>query len=238
MVLGMPMTLSGRPRRARLRGDGAGPLEGAVAADGKEDADPQFRQVIHHLGRFLRPPGGGQDRAPQIADLAHRTRCQFKGGVAEALDQPLVAVAEAVDPAHAVVVVEAQGHGTDHVVDPRAESAAGDDAAGDGRRVEEQPLPRAGQLQNRRFFPGLDERPDVIETGVIQDLLAVVQEAPIRHGGREATFAELFDGEIKLPIHHESPPEKRSRNLFLTTFNAFPAASLSAGPHRAAPADA
>ena len=59
---------------ARLCGDGAGPLEGAVAADGEEDADPQLLQVVHHLGRVLGAAGGGQDRPPQFADLVHRRR--------------------------------------------------------------------------------------------------------------------------------------------------------------------
>jgi hypothetical protein len=55
--------------------------------------------------------------------------------MAVAPDQPFVAVTEAMDPLDAVVVMEAQHDGADHVIDPRTESTAGDDAAGDLRWV-------------------------------------------------------------------------------------------------------
>ena len=53
---------------AGLPGDRPGPLQGAVAADGEEDADPQLLQGIDHLRRVLGAAGGGEDRAPQLAD--------------------------------------------------------------------------------------------------------------------------------------------------------------------------
>ena len=49
-----------------------------------------------------------------------------------ALHQPFVAVAETVNLPHPVVVVETQGYGADHFIDPWTEAAAGDDTAGNG----------------------------------------------------------------------------------------------------------
>ena len=56
MVLGMPMTLIGYAPGRGLCGDRRGPLEGAVPADGEEDADSQLHQVINHLRRLLGAP--------------------------------------------------------------------------------------------------------------------------------------------------------------------------------------
>ena len=57
-------------------------------------------------------------------------------------DEALVPVADAEDAAHAVAVVQGHHQGADHVVDARAQAAAGHDGGCGLLRVEEDALPR------------------------------------------------------------------------------------------------
>jgi hypothetical protein len=125
--------------------------------------------------------------------------------VPEALHQPFVSVSKTEDLANTVVVVEAQGHRADHVVDPRAEAAAGDDAAGDGGRVEKDPLSRTGQFHGWHGSPGPDQLPDLGGVRVEEDPIVIAGIAYPLHGRWEMAFPQTFDGKIEfLFSHHRS----------------------------------
>ena len=64
-------------------------------------------------------------------------------------DESLQAVADAVDVAHPVVIVELQDNRPDDVVEPRAQTAAGHQRAAQLARVEVDFVPGAGHFQGR-----------------------------------------------------------------------------------------
>src|SRR6516165_8738426 len=133
--------------------------------------------------------------------------------MAETLHQPLVAVAEPVDLPYAVVVMEAQHDGADHVVDPRAEAAAGDDAAGNGYRVEKDLLPRPGELQRRRLHSCVQVRLYFLEPGVVQYPITLACEPPLPHGGGNAALAEPLDREVQVLVGHDGSLHSNQKTI-------------------------
>ena len=67
-------------------------------------------------------------------------------------DEALIAIAEAVDLANAVMEVKLHDQGPDHVVHAGAKAAAGDDAGAALRGVEEDLAARAGGLEGRQLL--------------------------------------------------------------------------------------
>ena len=109
-----------------------------VAADDEQHVDVEPLEAVDDLLGVLVAARGAQDGAAVDGDVAHRgsglsstTSWPYDG------DEPLVAVLDADDPAHLVVVGQVAHEAGDHVVEARAEPAAGDDRGAGLRRVEE-----------------------------------------------------------------------------------------------------
>ena len=119
MVLGMPITLIFNPRRPISPAMAWAPLERPVPADGKQDADIQADQSVHHVADILVSPGGAQNGAAHFMDGPHRLWGQFQGSVIVLWTEPLVAVAEAQHLPYPVLLKEGQDDGPDDVVQPR-----------------------------------------------------------------------------------------------------------------------
>src|SRR5208337_4156456 len=123
-----------------------------------------------------------------------------------ALDQPLIAKAETVYLSHAVVVIEAEHYGADHVIDPRAEPATGDDTASYFLWFEKDALPWSRQFQGRWLQVPFEAAADVTKTVVIEDSFIVAGKPNPPHGGRKPALPESLDGEIKFLVIHGIPP--------------------------------
>jgi hypothetical protein len=123
--------------------------ERAVSPDHEQHTDVELLQAIDHLARILvaaRRAEHGAARLMRVRD--HRGR-EPHGADAVATHQPLVAVTEAVDLRDAVTVRELHDQAAHHVVETGAQPAAGDDAALQARRLEEDLMARARQLERR-----------------------------------------------------------------------------------------
>jgi hypothetical protein len=101
--------------------------------------------------------------------------------VPEAGHQPFEAEAEPVDLLNTVVMVKAQHDGANHVVQSRAQPAAGHDPASQGRRVEEQTLAGTGALHRRTLAAELLDMFQIVERRRIQDAFAFGHESSAQH---------------------------------------------------------
>ena len=96
------------------------------------------------------------------------------------------------------MVVEAHDDRADHVVQARAEPAAGDDGGAGAGGVEEDSLARPGQLERRRRLVGPEAAPGGLEAGVEQNALAVVDEAQAAHRRVDPALTQACDDEVFL----------------------------------------
>ena len=193
IVLGMPMTAILRPRFWTSSAMSARPAQRAVAADGEEQADVHAVERVHDLPGVLVAARGAEDGAAVLVDAADGRRVQLDRDVAVAGGEPLVAVAEAEDVAHPVVVVEAEHDRADDVVEPRAEAAAGDDAALELGRVEVDLRARPGLLEGRHRPGRLERLAQQRRAGLEHDPVAVLHEVSPLDGGGDAAVPESLD---------------------------------------------
>ncbi len=93
-----------------------------------------------------------------LVDLADRLRREFEDRPLVLRDKPPIAVAETVDAADAVEEVQLHHHAPDHVVESRAQAAAGDDpgAGLDGSKKIFRPRP--GRLEPGNLVRGQPAR--------------------------------------------------------------------------------
>jgi len=134
----------------RLLRDQPGGLHRAVAADDEEEIDVHPFQGVHHLADVLASPGGGEDAAPEILDVLDHVGGQLHEFVAVSRDQALETVPHADDVPDPVAEVELHDQGAQHVVDPGAQSAAGDHGRLDLLGLEVDHLPGTGHFQGHR----------------------------------------------------------------------------------------
>jgi hypothetical protein len=153
-------------------GDLHRPAERAVAADDEQDVDVHPLETVHDFLGILPAPRGAEDRAAVLVDVADHRRREIDHVVAVAGDEALVAVAEAVDPLHAVMEGEFHDEPADHVVDAGAEATAGDDPDPHLRRVEEDASPRARRFESGESVGGAAALGD--EPGRVVEQHAVV----------------------------------------------------------------
>ena len=128
IVFGTPTTAMRSPRCGDHAGDLLRAVQRAVAADHEQDVDAHLLEAVDDLLRVLAAARAAEDRAAVLVDAAHDVGVELHDLVPVAGDEALVAVAEAEDPAHAVVARELHHQAADDVVEPGAETAAGDDA--------------------------------------------------------------------------------------------------------------
>ena len=126
------------------------PVHAAVAADHEQDADAIGFQVVDQFRGFLRSARGAQYRSALVMDVRDRFGRERQREMTIARDQPLIAVAKAEDLSHAVACPQFQHDAAHHVVEAGRQTAAGDDAAAHGARVEEYLVARPGQLERRQ----------------------------------------------------------------------------------------
>ena len=155
--------------------------------------------------RGCRSPGGRGGR-PSRAGLARRASVpsavppswwmsatvagvELDGLVPCSPTRPCVAVAEAEDLADAVALRQLEDEPADHVVDPRAQAAAGDDPAAEARGLEEDAVARPRELEGRRARGSA--RCSSVRQAVVEEdpvgLADVVDRASARAGRRAAT---------------------------------------------------
>ena len=84
-------------------------------------------QEIDHHGRILRSAGGPEDRAAIVVDVLDPVAREPYGGLAYIRVKSPVAVTYSQDFLNAVVHMQFQEHGPDHIVEPRAQTATGHD---------------------------------------------------------------------------------------------------------------
>jgi len=134
-----------------------------------------------------------------------------------AVHQALIAVPEAEDPGHAVVLGQFQDQPADHVVQPGAQAAAGHDAGAQPGRVEVQVLTRAARLERGhrgRPAPAGDGHPGRVVEQHAVGLVHVVRRARAAaeqpgHRRRHRRLAQpghrqagLADGQLVARTHH------------------------------------
>ena len=115
--------------------------------------------------------------------------------------QPFETVGETVHLVHPVVVVQAEHDGTDDIVDARAETAAGDDAAGHPGRVEIEAFARTRGLEPGRFLAGIQVGADRVQVAVQEDVRPVVDKPRALHGRGIGAFPETIDEEVTCLFH-------------------------------------
>ena len=123
-----------------------GALLGAVAADAQEDGNAALDEEIDHFADFLLAAGGGEDGAAVAVDVVDELGGQDQRRLGLE-GEALVAVADAEDFAHAVVVVQFEEGGADDVVEAGAQAAASDDGRAGFPGLEEELLARAGLFE-------------------------------------------------------------------------------------------
>ena len=101
-----------RPALGDLRRRSDGAAERAVAADDEEHVDAHPLQAVDDLRRVLLAARRAEDRAPVLVDVRRRTRGVRSSTSPPVLgDEPLIAVAEAVDLPHPVAGTRAPSPG-------------------------------------------------------------------------------------------------------------------------------
>ena len=91
--------------------------------------------------------------------------------------QPRETVSKAVDGFYSVAVRQRQHHRADHVVEPRAESAAGHDTTNQAFGVEKDAVARSGMFERRGCSTGLEVGCELIGGGAEQNPDCVIDKA-------------------------------------------------------------
>ena len=139
----------------------------AIPADDEEDVDAHLFERIDHLTDVLHATRAAQHRAAEVVRLLHGMRAQQQRRVAVALNQPFVAVTEAIGAGDAVLEVKTVHEAADDVIQTRAQTSAGHDAHGGACRVKIDHLPRASLLVARhRAVPTVLQQMAVVEDAV------------------------------------------------------------------------
>jgi hypothetical protein len=144
------------------------PAHRAVATDHEQDVDAEPLQAVDDLLRVLWPAGGAQHGAAVDVDVPNALRRQIHQLVAVGGDETLVAVAEADDAPHPVVVGQVADQAADDVVETGAQPAAGHDPGPGLGRVEENLASRAGRLEAGQAADRTATRPDHAQ-GVVEE---------------------------------------------------------------------
>ena len=161
-----------------LVGEFRGALQRAVAADDEEHVDLHFLQPVHHRPDVLRAARAAEDRAAEVVDLRGGFGPKGHRRVAVDADEPFVAVAQAERFCDAVARVALGDDAADHVIEPGAESAAGDDGRGGPAGLEEDFFPRPRHLEAELRLRSLAGRHAVVD----EHALAVGLEIHIHTG--------------------------------------------------------
>ncbi len=107
--------------------DGMGAVQRAVAPDAEEDVDVQYLEGVYHLAYVLVTARGAEEGAAREVYLADHGSRHLHHLVVILRDKPFVAVSYPQYPFYPVAVEQLVDEAADDVVDPRAQSAAGDD---------------------------------------------------------------------------------------------------------------
>src|SRR5262249_26345735 len=111
------------------------PGQRAVAADNEQGVNAQFTKPVHHFPGVLRAPGRAQDAPPKRVDFFSLVGRQLGDRVPVRFDEAFVAAADTVDFTDAIAIIRLQHKPPDHIIESRAQPAAGDDRATRFRRV-------------------------------------------------------------------------------------------------------
>lgn len=178
---------------AYFLGDGGGGLHGAVAADDEEDAHVEPFERIDDFGRFLRPPGGAEERSAELVNMLDAGWRQLHYVVAVGGDETFEPVTDAQNGRRVVGVVGFKDNGPDHVVEAGAKAAAGDDGAFGFAGIEIQILTRP------RFFKKqglMGNRVLIVFVAQAQHHLSGIDHVPVRKRRGDFGLAERGDGDF------------------------------------------
>ena len=176
--------------------------DGAVAADHEQDVDGVGLEIVDHFAGILRAARRAEDGAALVMDVRHRLRGQLDRFMAEARNQAFVSITKAEDAFDAVTARELEHDAAHDVVDAGAEAAAGDDAAANRSRIEENLVARAGQFEGgqggRLTGMGADDRHAVVDQHLFCSAHehdgAFAQVGNDRRG--KQALAEVPDGDV------------------------------------------
>ena len=187
-----------------LVGDDLGGLHGAVPADDEEEVDVHPLQGVDHFGDVLVAPGRREDAAAEILDVLDDVRCELEEVVTVARDQALEAVLDADDVPDAVTEMELHDEGADDVVDPGAQTPAGDDGRLDLLRFEVDHVSRAGDFEGHGFERLGRKLFEQTDADVTEDPFVIALEVAYRERGRDLRFTQVLDLEIPFDLPHIS----------------------------------
>ncbi len=177
--------------------------DGAVAADHEQDVDAVGFEIVDDFARILRSARGTEDGAALMVDVGHRLRGQRHRFMAAARNQSFVAIAKAEDALDAVAARQFEHDAAHDVIDAGTKATAGDDAAADGARIEENLVAWPGQLECRQCGRlggmGSDHRHAVIHQHFFG--CPYVDDgtfSQVRHdGGRQEAFPQILDDDVR-----------------------------------------
>ncbi len=175
-------------------GDGRSRLHGTVAADDEEHAHVEPFKRVHDFGGVLRPARGAEQRPAELVDVLHAGRGQFHNIVAVGGDEALKPVADAEHRRGVIGMVGFQHDGPDHVVEARAEAAAGDDGAFGLAGIEIELPARPGLLKKEGL--GLLQVFVVFVSQAQQNLARIEHPLVVHEGRGDFGRAECGDGDI------------------------------------------
>jgi hypothetical protein len=117
-----------------------------------------------------------------LVNAADELRREFKGGMTIFFSKPFISKGKTIDGLYAVVMEKTQDDSPDDIVQSRAESPAGNDAALQLGRVKKNLFPRPGELHGGGFLPFLLESPDFTRIGMDQAVFIIANEPNPGHG--------------------------------------------------------
>jgi hypothetical protein len=166
-----------------------------------------------------------EDRPAHLVDPIHPVGGQVQRFETEPLHQALEPEAESKNRSYAVMMVQAQHDRADDVVHARAEPAASDNAARQGRRVEEEPLPGACAFHRRRLLTRPPQPPQIAQRRGIQDAIPIVDESHPGHRRDDAAVADARDRKVEVAVLAPPVPAHGFTRPFRPTADRSPRAS-------------
>ena len=220
------------PFRALL-GEVARAAERSVAADAEEDVDVHPHERVNHLLDGLLATRRTKDRAALRVDRVDDVGVEHDRLVAEARDQPRVAVADAVDRLDAVVEGEDLDETLDDVVETGAEAARRHDADARPRGVVENLGQGARAFEGRHVAEMLAQLVDERLVLRDEDAPPLADELQVAHGRVDLALAEPLDvARVFRAVRHDF----LERRIHVSSFKKHDAPRIVTPPRRSSPA--
>src|SRR4051812_41042202 len=122
--------------------------DGAIATDDKKNVYAVGLKIIDNFTGVLRAARRAENSAALMMNMRHRFRGEHHRIMAEPRNQPFVAEAEPQDAFHAIPASKFEHKPAHDVVDAGAKSAASDDTAADGARIEKNLVARSREFKS------------------------------------------------------------------------------------------